>query len=115
MAFENASIITIGDGEAVKKFDFELRKAIEDIGDPNTVATAERTIELKVKLKASEDRKEVAIQFSAKSKLPGDAPSSAHMVIHRGKGHVNNERQLLIDDLEKDVTDITEKEGTNND
>lgn len=115
MSFENASIITIGDGEAVKKFDYELQQAIDNICDPNTQATAQRTVTLKLTLKPSEDRKSVDMKFAATSTLPGDAPGSAHMVIAKSKGHVNNERQLLIDELEDGVTEIASQEGTNND
>ncbi len=110
--YEEASLIAIGDGQAIKKFDYELKKAIENCKDPNTDAKSTRKIVLEVKLIPDANRENVAVTYQAKSTLASDSAGEGHMILARDKAYINNSRQLLIDDYENDVTEI-EGEGTN--
>lgn len=65
------NIGNINEGAAIDAFDFELRKVLENIADLSTVATATRTITLKVDFKPESDRCKVHTEFSIVSKLAG--------------------------------------------
>lgn len=62
------SLITLNQGAAVELFDTELRKLIANIADLQTEATVTRTIQLTVKVKPVESRKEAAVELSIVSK-----------------------------------------------
>lgn len=64
-----ASLRSLGGGAAVELFDVELRKALENIGDPNTKADAPRVVMLKVKITPNEERSAATVAISAGSKL----------------------------------------------
>lgn len=71
---QNLAAINLGninEGAAVDAFDLELRKILENIADLSTVATATRTITLKVDFKPESDRCRVHTEFGVSSKLAG--------------------------------------------
>jgi hypothetical protein len=65
---KGVSLETIANGAVVERFNDELLKVLENIQDPNTDATAARTITLKVTLKPSEDRDMAGVDISCTSK-----------------------------------------------
>jgi len=69
------NIGNINEGAAVDAFDLELRKVLENIGDLSTVATATRSIVLRVDFKPESDRCKVHTEFQCQSKL---APIEKH-------------------------------------
>lgn len=69
------NIGNINEGAAIDAFDLELRKVLENIADLSTVATATRSIVLKVDFKPESDRCKVHTEFSCTAKL---APIEKH-------------------------------------
>jgi hypothetical protein len=70
----DAATINIGninEGAAIDAFDMELRKVLENISDLSTVATADRTITLRVTFKPESDRCKVHTEFAIATKLAG--------------------------------------------
>ncbi|MDR3741625.1 MAG: hypothetical protein P4L40_21610 [Terracidiphilus sp.] len=70
----DAATINIGninEGAAIDAFDLELRKVLENIADLSTVATATRSITLKINFKPESDRCKVHTEFSISTKLAG--------------------------------------------
>jgi hypothetical protein len=74
---EQVSLGNLARGAAIERFQDELKKALENILDPNT-GMKDREIILRVKLKpASDDRKTVKVQVFCASKLapPAEVPT----------------------------------------
>jgi hypothetical protein len=70
----DAATINIGninEGAAIDAFDLELRKVLENIADLSTVATATRSITLKIDFKPESDRCKVHTEFSISTKVAG--------------------------------------------
>ncbi len=67
----SVNIGNINEGAAIDAFDLELRKVLENIADLSTVATATRTITLKVDFKPESDRCKVHTEFTIKTTLAG--------------------------------------------
>lgn len=59
----------LGLGAARELFQNELDKVLENILDPNTPATAKRSVALSVTIVPNEDRSECGIQIEATSKI----------------------------------------------
>lgn len=68
---ESLNLNNIGEGAANELFDIELLRVLKDILDPNTDATAQREITLKVAFKPDEDRDLGATGIKITSKLAG--------------------------------------------
>ena len=74
----DAATINIGnlnEGAVIDAFDLELRKVLENIADLSTVATATRTITVKIDFKPESDRCKVHTEVSVKTSL---APIEKH-------------------------------------
>ena len=69
------NIGNINEGAAIDAFDLELRKILENIADLSTVATATRSITLRVDFKPESDRCKVHTEFRCTSKT---APIETH-------------------------------------
>ncbi|HLH36025.1 MAG TPA: hypothetical protein VKX41_15235 [Alloacidobacterium sp.] len=63
------NIGNINDGAMIDGFDIELRRALANIADPNTPATATRVIKLELILKPHSDRVTIETEFKCSSKL----------------------------------------------
>ena len=72
MKFEPASLETIGNGKAIEKVNFELENAFNDIRDENKDPEKPREVILKIKLKADAERKHIAIEYQASTKMVPD-------------------------------------------
>lgn len=72
------NIGNINDGAMIEAFDLELRRALENIADLNTPATAKRTVVLQLTLTPHSDRVTIETEFRASSKL-------APVEVHRSK------------------------------
>jgi hypothetical protein len=68
----------INDGAMIEGFEIEFRKALDNIADLNTPATATRTVTLTLSLKPHSDRITIETEFKAGSKL-------ASIEVHRSK------------------------------
>lgn len=69
------NIGNINEGAMIEAFDIEFRKALENIADLNTPATATRAVVLTLQLKPHSDRITIETEFKAVSKL---APIETH-------------------------------------
>jgi len=72
MAEQEAIPVNIGninDGAMIEAFAIEFGKALANIADPNTPATATRTVTLTLLLKPHADRIQIDTEFKAQSKL----------------------------------------------
>jgi hypothetical protein len=65
------NISTINEGAVVEGFEIEFRKALENIADPNTVATATRVVRLELILKPHSDRIVIETELKFVTKLAG--------------------------------------------
>lgn len=94
--WEEISLEAIGEAGAIKQVNYQLKKIIENIRDPNTEAQAVRTVTLKITLKPDADRKGAEIAFKTEAKLAGDMPGADRVVISpsSGKGYINTMEQL---------------------
>jgi hypothetical protein len=108
-----ADLNSLGGGEAVAKFNHELGKAFENCRDPNTDTKAKRKVTLEVTLEPDAKRQKVEVKFLAKSSLAHDSAGVDQVVMTKDKAYVDTARQLLIEDYGKDVADIGDKEGSN--
>jgi hypothetical protein len=71
---EMVSLATLGRGAAIERFDDEFSKILQNILDPNTPPTAERSITLRVRLKPTENRDFCAVAIECSSKVAGAKP-----------------------------------------
>lgn len=71
---EQISLVNIGGGAAVEKFDYELERVVKNLLDPNTT-DAKRTITLKVKFKPQKGREACDIEIECSST---EAPCEAY-------------------------------------
>jgi len=69
------NIGNINEGAMVQGFDIELQKALDNIADLNTPATATREVNLKLVLKPHSDRVKIETEFKCSCKL---APIETH-------------------------------------
>ena len=63
------SLLTICEGSAAERFDYELQKVLNNIVDPNTEAKTTREITITVKIKPDEARESFSAEMFVKSKL----------------------------------------------
>lgn len=68
------SILDMAHGAFKERTDYEMTKAIENILDPNTIATKERSVTVTIKLKPDDSRQNISVMVEAKSKLQPAAP-----------------------------------------
>ena len=114
--FEEASLQTIGNGEAIDQFNFQLKRAIENCQDVNTDAETVRMVTLKVRIKPDKERKEASIDFQAEARLAPDSKGKDQMYFGRAGAYVSPRRQLSFDEYQQEQTANVvemEEEGTN--
>lgn len=73
---EKVTIDTIANGAAIERVNLELDRVLKNILDPNTSAKVLREINLKIKIKPTEDRGAGSVEIQATSKL---APVTEHV------------------------------------
>jgi hypothetical protein len=94
-------INNINEGAMVEGFEIELRRALENIADINTVATATREVALVLLLKPHADRVQIETEFRCKSKLAGvEVHKSKLFLGHTEEGtpiaFLNDPRQMPL-------------------
>lgn len=80
----NAATINIGninEGAAIDAFDLELRKVLENIADLSTVATATRSITIRIDFKPESDRCKVHTELSVKTSLAAIEKHSSKLFV----------------------------------
>lgn len=98
------SLATLGGGMAIERFDHELARVLENIGDPNTDPKAVREITLKLRIKPSQDRSAGPVEIACTAKLAPVAPAASMMYISRGRDgvvrafeHIPNQTAIEFD------------------
>jgi hypothetical protein len=88
-ATSNVPLSGMKSGAVEELWQDALRRALENVLDPNTKAAAKREIAIKVTLKPSGDRSAVEVDATVTTKFPGPDSVKTLMVIHHGnKGEV---------------------------
>ena len=114
---KKVSFETIGYGAAIERADLKLSRVLKNIQDPNTSPKAVREINIKIKIKPSEDRGAGQVEIQATSKL---APVIEHVTqVYIGKDMTGAPEisEIIVTDLfdqvGANVTPMTRKESSN--
>lgn len=75
------SILQMARGGFMEVTDLEMTKAIANIMDPNTSATAKRKITVTIELKADNSRQNVSVSCTAKSTLAPTNPVTTSLYV----------------------------------
>lgn len=67
--YAKKSILEMARGGFLEVTDLEMTKAIANIMDPNTSATAKRKITVTIELKADDSRQNIGVNYTVKSAL----------------------------------------------
>ena len=96
--YEGLQLAAIGAKEAaVRQVDYALKEVLKNIADPNTDVDEKRVVTLKIEFKPAKDRRSAEITSKVTSKLAGDAPVVAHVLVGvDGSGLVPMAEQLEL-------------------
>lgn len=75
------SILDMAMGAIKERTDIEMSKIVDNIIDPNTIATKTRTMTLKLEFIPSNDRKNVSVKATATTKLQPYAPLTTSLYV----------------------------------
>ena len=75
------SILQMARGGFLEVTDLEMTKAIANIMDPNTSATAKRKITVTIELKPDDSRQNVGVSYSVKSTLAATNPVTTSLYV----------------------------------
>ncbi|MCC0740551.1 replication protein [Clostridioides sp. ZZV14-5902] len=112
------SLETLCNGETKEKIEKGFMEIFKNIQDPNTPATATRSLTVKVTLKPGKQRSHVGTQIQVIPKLASVLPSETDIIVEKDfrTGEVNaNEYgnqlpgQVKLGDLESKETSVTEE------
>jgi len=81
-------INTVSDGALVEAFGLKLAEVLENISDPNTPATAKRSITLTLSLMPNLDRTQINTSFTCKAGVAAIAPATSRFFV--GKDEYGN-------------------------
>ena len=102
MSEQFVSLETLGQGAAVELFADELKKVLANVLDPNTKASAKRSVTLTLEIKPDEDRSFAHTSLEVKSKLAPTKPVGVPIYIGQHAGEAvateRDSRQLTFDD-----------------
>lgn len=112
MSEQFVTLDSLGQGAAVEKFEDELNRVLENVLDPNTKATAARSVTLTITVKPDEDPSFANTLIEVKSKLAPSRAVGTAIFIGRHAGRAvateRDTRQLRLDD---NVVGIKEAAG----
>lgn len=96
------TLVSLGQGAALEKFQDTLDRVLENILDPNTKATAVRSVTLTVTFKPDEDRSFANAVIDVKGKLAPPKPVGTAIYIGKRGGLAvateRDARQMKLDD-----------------
>ena len=75
------SILQMARGGFMEVTDLEMTKAIANIMDPNTPATAKRKITVSIELKPDDTRQNVSVSYNVKSALAPTNPVTTNLFV----------------------------------
>jgi hypothetical protein len=81
---EALKLENLGKGAAIEKFEFALQAVLDNIMDPNTIATAKREINLRITVKPNAERDDAEIFVECDPKLAKLRPFKTRMFVGRG-------------------------------
>jgi len=111
---KQVTLQTLGGGAAIEKFEVELQRVIDNMLDPNTLATASREIVLKVTIKPDQNRQVGTVAIATTCKLASDAPFTTQLFVDKdGVAYTSDPRQedLFEDSNIKPIGKKDPKEG----
>lgn len=114
MLEKNFTLSTIKDNGLEEVFQVELEKVLENIGDLNTKAVKERTIDIKLKFKPTNDRDDIRISFEVKSKLAPYEEQTTSVYIGKEDGTLvayEHEKGVLKNQIPLEETASNETEN----
>lgn len=82
-----SSLIDMANGAIKERLDYEMGRVIQNISDPNTKATAKRTITVKITLEPDEERQHVEVSATASSTLAALHPVKTALAVGQEDGH----------------------------
>jgi len=88
MPEQPVTIFTIGNGVLAELFDRELEKVVEDVLDLNSIATAPRSITIKVMVKPDENRNFGHVGITVASSIGKPKPVGSTMYFGRKNGKI---------------------------
>ena len=94
-------LFTVNDGAMAEGFGIELQKALDNIADINTPATATREVTLKLILKPHSDRTVIETEFKCSSRLADIETHKSKIYVGKtASGHLiafkDDPRQLIL-------------------
>lgn len=99
---QGVTLDTIGGGALSELFGAELARILANIADPNTDATAKRSISITVSVKPKGDREVADVELKCSSKLAGITTVSTQLFMGRHQGKLiaveNDPRQSNLFD-----------------
>lgn len=81
-----SSLIDMANGAIKERLDYEMGRVIQNISDPNTKATAKRTITVKITLEPDEERQHVEVSATASSTLAALHPVKTALAVGQEGG-----------------------------
>lgn len=82
------SLSALAEGAAGELFDREFRRILANMQDPNTAATAKRTIALTLTVTPTEDRERASYSVDVQCKLAGIRPQLGSMYLGEQDGEL---------------------------
>lgn len=112
---QDASLTNLGQGAAVEKFDYELKRAIADLLDVNKDGTKARTITLKVTLKPGATQGIVDTTIECNAKLADRKPFATNLMVGRDATGIQarelfQQRPLPLEEVKEKVVDFEKKQ-----
>lgn len=83
-----SSLLDMANGAIKERLDYEMGRVIQNIGDPNTKASAKRTITVKIILEPDEERQHIEVSATASSTLAPMHPVKTALAVGNEEGHV---------------------------
>lgn len=75
---DTKSILEMAHGAIMERTDYEMKKVLDNILDPNTKAAKKRTLTVTLELLPDDDRKQIQVKATSKSKLEPTNAVSRH-------------------------------------
>ena len=98
--WNDAILETIAGGEGIELLNHEIKKAIGNCFDSNTVIKAKRKVILEIEMIPNDERTKIITNITAKSVLAPDQPLTDIISLSEvGTGHVAKGEQLSIQSL----------------
>ena len=78
---ENSSILELANGAILERADYELKRIIDNIRDPNTKPDKKRTLTLTIDFTPNFERDNIRLNITAKSKIEPTNPFATQMYL----------------------------------